>query len=305
VPETTIPSQALDQLAREAQRGCCDTGRYRCPYYVWGEGPPLVFIPGLCDDSLSFLLEIALLSRQFECIAYDLPCGAGDCARLARYRHADYVADLFALLDHLQLERAYLFGSSFGSTIALAALHQQPQRLPRAIVQGGFACRRLAWAEVALASWARWWHGPMRRLPLRRKILHQSHHRPFAHRPPEVWEFFLQRCGAPPMAAVAHRALVLHKIDLRPLLPSIHQPVLVVCGDRDPLVDTACEQVLMAGLPNATRAEISSCGHMPLFTHPEVLAELTYRFLTPLPCAGGGPEREFACQAAPPLDTPA
>jgi hypothetical protein len=44
---------------------------------------------------------------------------------------------------------------------------------------------------------------------------------------------------------------------------------------------------------------------MPLFTHPEVLAELTYRFLTPLPCAGGGLERDFVCRPSHPLDTPA
>ena len=43
----------------------------------------------------------------------------------------------------------------------------------------------------------------------------------------------------------------------------------------------------MSGLPNATRAEIGGCGHLPMFSHPDVLAELTYRFLTPLPCSAG------------------
>jgi pimeloyl-ACP methyl ester carboxylesterase len=303
LPETLNPGAALQGLGREARRGVCDTGRYRCPYYVWGQGPPLVFIHGLCDDALSFVLTVAQLSRHFRCVAYDLPSGRGDGARLGSYRHTDYVSDLFALLDHLQVDRAYVFGSSFGSTIALAALNERPDRLPRAVLQGGFACRRLAWAEVALASWARWWPGPMGRLPLRRELLRRSHHGPFARLPAEAWDFFLERCDSPPMAAVAHRALVLHKIDLRPLLPAIRQPVLLICGDRDHLVGKTCEQALMFGLSNVTRAEITGCGHMPLFTHPEVLAELTYRFLTPLPCAGGGPERDFVCCPSPPLDT--
>jgi pimeloyl-ACP methyl ester carboxylesterase len=304
-PDPATLAEVLEQHRTQARPGVCDTGRYRCPYYVWGEGPPLVFIPGLCDDALSFVLTVGLLRRHFRCVAYDLPSGRGDGARLASYRHADFVADLFALLDHLRLERAYLFGSSFGSTIALAALHRRPDRLPRAILQGGFARRPLAWAEVTLASWARWWPGSMCRLPLRREILRQSHHGPFARLPEELWEFFLQRWGSPPMAAVAHRALVLHRTDLRPLLPAVRQPVLLICGDRDPLVNQACEQALTAGLLNATRVEITGCGHMPFFTHPEVLAELTYRFLTPLPCAGGGLEREFACQPPHPLDAPA
>src|SRR5439155_1119628 len=123
----------LDHYFRDAQRGVCETGRYLCPYYAWGQGPALVFIPGLCDDSLSFLLPIARLKEHFRCIAFDLPSGRGDGARLGRYRHADYVADLLALLDHLGARQAYLFGSSFGSTIALGALALRPKRFPRAI----------------------------------------------------------------------------------------------------------------------------------------------------------------------------
>ena len=305
-PRQVVPlSEALRRYLQEAQAGVCDTGRYRCPYYVWGEGPAVVFIPGLCDDGLSFVTAIALLSRHFRCVAYNLPTGAGDGARLGTYRHRDYVADLFALLDHLHLGRAYLFGSSFGSTIALAALHAQGERLPRAVLQGGFARRPLARAEITLASWARWWPGPMSRLPLRAAILHHAHGAPFGRQPREAWDFFLQRGGAPPMAAVAHRALVLNRLDLRPLLPAIRQPILLVCGDHDPLVDKACEQTLLSALPDVTRAEISGCGHLPLFTHPEVLAELTYRFLAPLPCAAGGAEGESACPTRHPLDTPA
>src|SRR5437773_3262751 len=90
----------LDDYFRQAQRGTCDTGRYRCSYYTWGAGPPLVFIPGLCDDALSFVLPIARLKEHFRCIAFDLPSGRGDGARLGRYRQADHVADLLALLDH-------------------------------------------------------------------------------------------------------------------------------------------------------------------------------------------------------------
>ncbi len=281
----------LDQYFREAVRGECDTGRYWCPNYTWGEGPALVFIPGLCDDGLSFVLPIARLQEHFRCIAYDLPAGGprnavrgldgGDGARLGRYRHGDYVADLLALLDHLDVRQAYLFGSSFGSTIALGALRLQPERFPRAILQGGFARRPLARAEVLLASMARYWPGTMACLPLRNTLLRVSNEGAFALREPGIWNFFLQRNGAPPMAAVARRALTLHRLDLRPLLPHIHQPILLVCGDGDPLVGKTCEEELLRGLPHVARAEIEQCGHLPQFTHPEVLAELVLRFLTP------------------------
>lgn len=270
-----------ERFRREACPGVCDTGRYRCGFYVWGEGPDLVFIPGLCDDALSFLLPISRLAGSFRCIAYDLPTGESDGARLARYCHADYVADVFALLDRIGSRAAYLFGSSFGSTMALAAMHEAPERFPRAVLQGGFARRPLAWAEAMLAAWARWWPGPMHRLPGRLAVLARGHCGPFTDRPREFWNWFVERSGAPPMRAVAHRALVLDRLDLRSLLPTIRQPILLICGDADPLVGRECEEELVRGLPNTRRVVLDDCGHLPQFSHPELLAELTSQALRP------------------------
>jgi pimeloyl-ACP methyl ester carboxylesterase len=276
--------EARRRFENEAVPGTCDTGRYRCSYYIWGEGPPLVFIHGIADDALSFIGPISLLSRYFRCVAYTLPTGSGDGARLSNYHHADYVADLFALLDHLGAEQAYLFGSSFGSTITLEAMHVQPRRFPRAILQGGFARRSLARAECLLARFARYWPAPMRRLPFRKKVLQHNHYLPFAARTPDVWECFLSCCGRPQMCTVARRALTVDEVDLRHLLPSINQPVMLICGDCDPVVNRTCEKELLCGLPAVARVELPNCGHLPYFTHPEALADVVHRFLTPPPC---------------------
>jgi pimeloyl-ACP methyl ester carboxylesterase len=283
--EQVVLADVLARFDAEAVRGEFWTGRYRCRYYVWGSGPPLVFIPGLADDALSFVLPISLLSRHFRCIAYDQASGGEDGARMARYQHRDFVLDLLALVDQLRLRQAYLFGSSFGSTVALAALHQCPGRFPRGILQGGFARRPLSPAEVLLASFARYWKGQTRRLPLRTSLLQHVHGGPFAGRSPDIWNFFLTRWGTQRIAAVARRGLVLHRTDLRPLLPAIRQPLLLVCGDADPLVGGSCEEELLAGLPAATRVVLDNCGHVPMYTHPEVLAEVVQRFLTPPPRA--------------------
>jgi 3-oxoadipate enol-lactonase len=274
-------AEVLSRFEREAHRGFCDTGRYRCPYYVWGSGPDLVFVRGLCDDRLSFVMPIARLAQQFRCISYDLPAGGADRACLSRYRHDHLVDDLQALLDHLAVPQAYLFGSSFGSTIVLEALRRQPPRFPRGILQGGFARRPLARAEKLLAAFARYWPWGMARVPLREPLLRLAHVKPFAQRGPEFWNYFLVRFSAPPMAAVARRALMVKDLDLCPVLAEIRQPILLICGDYDPVVGKRCEQDLLQGLRQLVRAEIEDCGHLPQFTHPEVLAELIQRYLTP------------------------
>ncbi|MCS7046641.1 MAG: alpha/beta hydrolase [Gemmataceae bacterium] len=276
------PLRLADCLARfhhEAHWQECDTGRYRCRYVVWGEGPPLVWIPGLCDEAESFLLPMARLSQGFRCLAYNLPTGRGDGACLRRYRHRDLVDDLFRLMDHAQIATAALVGVSFGSTVALAALHQQPQRFARGILQCGFARRPLAWSEVLLASLARWWPGTLEQLPFRRQLLTAALTSGFAPAHSDVLRYYLDQHGRQRIAAVAQRAWLLHQVDLRPILPEIAQQVLLICGDRDPLVGKACEQDLLRGLPNVIRAEIENCGHLPHFTHPEVLCDIIHRFL--------------------------
>jgi pimeloyl-ACP methyl ester carboxylesterase len=278
-------NDVLKRFNREATWGVCPTGRYHCRYFVWGDGPPLMFVHGLCDDARSFVLPIAHLSQHFRCIAYDLPMGKADGARLSSYQHADLVADMNALADHLHLDHSYLLGSSFGSTIVLAAMHEGPERFPSAVLQGGFARRPLARAEILLARLARYWPWAMHRLPLRIPVLRHSHYAGFAGNSPDVWDFFLRQNGAQTMSTVARRALLLHQVDLREILAGIHQPVLIVCGDCDPLVNKDCERVLLQGLRQATRAELPNCGHLAQFTHAEVLAELTLRFLKPLPCS--------------------
>lgn len=271
--------ECLERWRTEAQHGVFDTGRYRCRHVVWGRGPTLVLIPGMGLDAVGFVMLMARLQAHFRCVSFDLPEGEGDGARLMTYRHTDHVADLFALLDHLSIRACILLGASFGSTIALAALHAEPRRFARAILQGGFARRRLAPAEVLAASFARFLPGRMAHLPYARQVLAHSQRAPFEDREPEVWDFFVAQNLRIPLRAFAARALLIHRLDLRPILPTIKQPVLMVCGDRDPLVGKACEAELKQGLPLVARAEIENCGHLPQLTHPEVTAEVVRQWL--------------------------
>jgi pimeloyl-ACP methyl ester carboxylesterase len=276
-----VLAEALQRFDREAKRGVCDTGRYRMPYFVWGEGPPLVFIHGAGDSCQSFVQPIARLSASFRCIAYDLPGTRGDGARLRRLTHDDLVKDLWALLDHVGAQRSYALGMSFGSTVLLKAMRERPERLPRAVLQGGFAFRPLRRAEHVLAWIGRFLPGTTARLPLREKSLHEVNKNFFALRTPDVWRNFLDNTSRTHIASFARHALQLNSLDLRPLLPEVRQPVLLVCGDRDRVVPRVCEEMLLGGLPNAGRVVLENCGHFANYTHPEVLAEVVRQFLTP------------------------
>jgi len=271
--------EALRRFELEARPGIVHTGRYRCRYVTWGEGPPLVFIHGLGDQLRTFVMLMALLRKEFRCIAYNQPVGQGDGARLAKYRHEHLVDDLFALMDQLGIEQAGVVGHSYGSTIALRAMHACPARVSRGAAITGFAYRPVARQARWALQLARYWPGRLRNLPLRRAVMRKGHFSSFQRRDPEVWSHFLEHVGQAPIRAFAHWALELHKTDIRRLLPEITQPVLVICGDRDPLIPHSCQENLLRLLPAAELVQLRQCGHFPNFTHPEALADALGRFL--------------------------
>jgi pimeloyl-ACP methyl ester carboxylesterase len=254
--------EALCHFEREAVHGVCDTGRYRFAYYSWGEGPPLVFIHGIGANSRFFIQPIALLARQFRCVAYNLPSSDGD-----------RTAELFALLDHLGLQRSYVYGAGFGAAVALAAMHARPERLPRAILEDGFAWRPLSWWERVLAGVGGWLPGSVRWLPGWRGGMRRRHFAAFSGRTPDVWQFFLKEAGSVATRSLSRQVRRRLQLDVRPLLRDIRQPVLLLGGEQESL----------QGLPNERRVEIVGAGRFPCLTHPEVLAELVREFLTPPP----------------------
>jgi (E)-2-((N-methylformamido)methylene)succinate hydrolase len=283
---TASPASAdLDDILRTFERervsGFFRTGRYLCRYSVWGKGVPLIFVHGLADSAASFLPLVWLLADGFRCVIYDLPSGRNDEANLTRYRHADLVADLLAMLDHLNLRECYAYGNSFGSTIALVAALARPKRIARMILQGAFARRKLAFAERLLARLTRHLTGPLAGLPLREAVFRQQAGRQFSHRPDEYWNYLLKNTGMTPLAAMAQRVLMVGQLDLRPALAQITQPTLLLRGELDTIVDRSCHEELLAGLHTASCVEIAECGHYAHLTHFEVIAELVRDFLTP------------------------
>ena len=68
------------------------------------------------------------------------------------------------------------------------------------------------------------------------------------------------------------------RLDLRPLLPSVPHPVLMIGGDRDTIVPRRYEAEVEAGLPDVRRVEFAPCGHYPQYTLPDATAEELARF---------------------------
>jgi pimeloyl-[acyl-carrier protein] methyl ester esterase len=58
-------------------------------------------------------------------------------------------------------------------------------------------------------------------------------------------------------------------LDLRPEVPEITAPTLVIGGGRDTLTPPGAGRWLAATLPNARGVEIAGAAHVPFLSHPD------------------------------------
>jgi pimeloyl-ACP methyl ester carboxylesterase len=272
---------ALRRAETEMRYGWVSTPRYRCRYALWGEGPPLVFVHGLTDRAMSFALVLSRLTDKFTGVIFELAEGLADGARLGAYRHRHHAEDLIVLLDHLGYDQVNLVGSSYGSTIALRTTATYPSRVRRLVLQGGFARRPLRWFERGPARLARYWPGRIGDVPGRGPVLDRLDGPQFVAAPAEAYQLFRGITSSTPIRAFTRRSLVLDRLDLRPWLPDIRLPVLLVGGDDDWIVPRRYEAELEAGLSDVRRVEIARCGHYPQYTQPEAMADAIRNFLLP------------------------
>jgi pimeloyl-ACP methyl ester carboxylesterase len=283
------PANFRAEVARydaAAELGRWEGPRYRLTYRILGQGPPLILIPGIASTYRVYALLLNRLGEHFRTILYDYPGEhPEDGSRLGEITHDHLVDDVFGLLDHLDIGRAFLVGLSFGSTIALKALHRQPAQFPRAAVQGGFAHRRFSSAERWALRLGRLVPGTVARLPFRRTVLAYNSRLEFPSLLEQRWDFYLEENGLTSIRALAHRVELLTRLDLRPILPAIPAEVLLLQGNEDRIVPHRDFEVLKAALPRAEAVILPTVGHQPHLTHAEVLAQLIHQWL--LPYAGG------------------
>jgi 3-oxoadipate enol-lactonase len=99
-----------------------------------GDGPPLVLLhPGWGDSSIwdPMLAALAQLPRQFRVVRYDTRGFGKSPAPATAYTH---LADLIAVLDHLQVARAALVAHSGGGSPAMSLALAQPERVRQLIL---------------------------------------------------------------------------------------------------------------------------------------------------------------------------
>lgn len=100
----------------------------RIHYDDAGEGLPYVFCNGLGGNSAGFVAEdLPWYAERFRTVAWDQR-GLGQSGPAGKYSLPLYAADLAALMDHLEIERAVVHGVSWGGVLTQRFALDYPER---------------------------------------------------------------------------------------------------------------------------------------------------------------------------------
>jgi len=256
---------------------------YTAEYRVWGDGPPLVLVPGLAGG-FELLGPLArLLARRFQVISYQLR-GEDDCFALRRrFGMRDLVEDLAEFLDWHCLESPAVLGVSFGGVVALEFAARFPRRLDSLVVQGvGARFERGLLQRVAGLVLSRY------PLPSDNAFVNQFFNLLFGSRqkPGPLFEFVTRQCWQTDQGIMAHRFHLVEHLDMVRRLPQIDVPALVLAGNRDLLVSQRSLDDLCTAIPETELVRLTGCGHLAFITQPERVAREVHRFLSTIRTAG-------------------
>jgi 3-oxoadipate enol-lactonase len=174
------------------------------------------------------------------------------------------------LLDHHQLDRVDVVGNSVGGIVAQLLAIRHPTRVRRLVLVGTGASlhgRPTRFGEL-VSSWV---DGRGDRTTLAAEVVDALVSSPL--REPERSDYVRAVLDADPdfLSAVLRAA---RGIDLRPELPAIGAPTLVIRGEHDSARTQEHVTELLAGIPGAKAVEMAGCGHSPMIERPADFAAL-------------------------------
>jgi 3-oxoadipate enol-lactonase len=183
------------------------------------------------------------------------------------------VDDLFALLDHLAIERCVLAGESMGTAVALLAAMRDPSRFSGLVLVAGSG----VWRRLSLIPFLVGLRVAYRPTLIAFLLLAVPERdvRGYMRR----WGYSILSQPRPAAARRLIRGLV--GLDLRDRLGSLALPTLVIHGSRDAIVLPRDGRALADALPNAEFISVPGAGHVPSLTRPAaVTAAIASRFGT-------------------------
>lgn len=245
-------------------------------YEDQGSGPPLVLVHGLGASTALWKEVEDDLARDFRVVAYDLRGAGRTGAPPGPYTFEQLVDDLLALIEVLELGPVSLVGHSLGGTVALAYAAEYPEHVVATVGLGALAALPEQSREGMRARAQTVESEGMGAVA---ETVARNGTAPSFHQRPEQLASFVELLAANDPGGYAALCRVVAGIDITNELQRISARVLLLGGDRDPVVTPAARNAMAARIPAARSIEVEDCGHIIPLEQPQVLREHVSSFL--------------------------
>ena len=217
---------------------------------------PLVLLPGLACDGALYRDQLPALSALGPVQVSDVHAREATLPAMAARLLADHEGPVA------------LAGASMGGMLALEAWRQAPHRV-RGLALLGSTARADTPEQIRLRTEgiAAFEAGRMDEVLMANLM--------FAFHPSNVarlaadYGAMVRRAGVAQL--VAQNRAVMAREDLRPRLPRITCPLLVMGGDSDGLTPPECGREIAAAVPRARLEILAACGHMLTWERPDAV----------------------------------
>ena len=271
-----LSSSGAAYSAGGGEPGYAQLTHYTAEYCEYGDGPPLVLVPGMAGGFRLLGPLAKILARDFRVITYQLR-GEDNCFAIRRpFFMSDLVEDLAEFVGWRGLEAPPILGVSFGGIIALEFAARFPMRLSGLAVQGvGSRFQAGLIHQVASTVLNRF------PLPADNPFVNQFFNLLFGapQKQDALFDFVTRQCWQTDQSVMAHRFHLVESFNLDAQLHRIRVPTLVMNGQRDVLVSRQTMEDLCDGIARARLVRLPDCGHLACVTHPQMVANHVKSFL--------------------------
>ena len=239
------------------------------------DAPPLVLVNSLGTNLRMWERQVATLGERLRVVRYDIR-GHG-CSGVSEppITLARLGGDLLALIDHLDIARAHICGVSLGGLIALWCAIHHPERVARAVFANTAA--RIGSVESWSARIELVRQGGM--AAVREMALARFFSPTFRAHHPEVADAFGAMLEATDPAGYIAACTALRDADLRPLVPTVRVPSLILAGALDESTPPSQSEELHAAIPGSTLVVLPEASHLSNVEQPEAFNAQLLRFL--------------------------
>lgn len=254
-----------------------DINGVRLHYEVAGEGPPLVFVHGMCGRAEVWADQVSRLSDEFTCVTYDRRGHGSSSDADVEHSVQLHADDLAALVTELDLPSVVLVGSSGGARVGLDVVIRHADVLAGAVLSEPpvFSLdpdrARQFMGEVVPAVQPRLDAGDLPGAvdaffgvvcPGLWRLLDETARQPYL------------RSGPMLVADLAQPPYLVTPVDLA----AVRLPVLAIAGlDSSPFL-ASIPRVIAQAVPSGQLVELAECGHVTYAEQPEAFAAAVREF---------------------------